>query len=1834
MTEDSRKSFPVVAIGASAGGFEPFLELVGALPGHLGAAIVFMQHLPAGHKSYLAGLLKKKFPRHSFTEAQEGMRLNPGEIYVCSAGKRVTVEDGTFRVRDHNDVKYFRSIDDLFVSLAASFRDRLVGVVLSGAGNDGARGVGEIRAMGGSVLVQDPATAEFSSMPQSAVHQGTDMVLDIESIAREIRLITDTRAESIKIDELTSQEHLVAFLDLLSSRTNYRFHQYKKDVIQRRVRRRMQLKGIGAVTDYIEYLNQNEQECAKLAQDFMIGVTSFFRDPDAWEDLKLKVVRPIVNEDSDEPIRVWTPACSTGQESYSVTIMLYDELQRAGKKRDFQVFASDINDRAIELARKGEYAGNLDNDIPKEYHDKYFVRSSDPNIESVSEEIREHIVFARHDLLRDPPFSKQDIVICRNLLIYLEPPAQKQCIHTLHYALKNEGMLLLGKAETVEGYDNLFQQVEPVKAHLFRRVPGDSPPRKMPAGRTTPRMPEPPAPSRFQAPLRSEIVAETQQTLLEQYAPPALVVDREFEIIFNNGPTNRYLCLPQGEMTHNLLDMLPGRLRARVRTALDKMAEHPEPVSLRTTMDLHGTRRTVFLKIKPLRGRNAFFLIVFGDSKTKNAGTPVVGDLEMSPDRQSAVAVLENELDATRRDLQRHIEQYKSINEELQSSNEELQAANEELETSREELQSLNEELITVNSQLQSKITEQEETNADLVNFQTSASIPVLFLGTQLRVRRFTPAITNLVQLIPSDIGRPLGDLSHENLGPELLEDARKVLDTLEPAKRQVTSGDVSYVRSIHPYRTSDGRVDGVVVAFQDVTELARAEAQLETAAEKLKRERELLQTVFDSIPVMLSLYDPGELRFDVNRFLVETTGFSEEDFRASDIMEKIYPDPEYRRMVQEYVEACPPGFKDLRMVCHDGSVIETSWANIRMPDGRQVGIGLDIRDRKKWETELEKSEEKYRLLFTNTLNGIGFHEIITDESGVPVDYRFLDVNPMFERMTGLSRQEVVGRTVREVMPGIENDPADWIGQYGRVALQGEELHFDQFSESIGKWFGVVAFRTRPLQFCTVFDDITDRKTSELLLRESRESLARAQEVANMGSWRLDVRENRLVWSDENHRIFGIPKDTPMTYESFIAAVHPDDRTMVNETWNAALEGAPYDIEHRIVVDGKVKWIREKAFLERDEKGNVLGGIGISHDITDQKETRALLDFTEQKYVEIVKYAPAAIYEIDFRRKRFTAVNDAMCEMLGYSREELLTMDPFAILDTQGRRTFQVRLSEWLSGKELEQDVEYRVATKDGRFLHVILQVTFTKDATGKPLGATVIGHDISERKKAERERERLLSIAEEGKSILDALLEHVPEGIIITEGVGRPVTISRMVEVWTGGAMRSGMLFGSPEFVNAWGLVHLDSQTPITAEELPIMRVLKNGIAVVNDIWKQRSPDGHERYLSANAGPILDGRGTTVGCVVAWRDITAIRKSEEQLRRSEERFRTLADNISQLAWMLDETGKSFWYNKRFYEYTGATLREMQDVGWIRVIHVEHTQRVLGGLRGCLSTGEPWEDTFPMRSHEGEYRWFLSRALPIRNDQGQVVRWFGTNTDITEQRQTEEELRRRTAELTAANKELEAFSYSASHDLRAPLRTLVGFSDILEEDFPDRLGDEGKLYLDRIKNAGNKMSRLIDDMLTLSRITQKEMEKQEVDLSAMAGAFMEELRSSHPDREIDIRIQPELRAVGDPGLLDTLLKNLLRNAWKYTGKTPHPKIEFGGEVREGEMVFFVRDNGAGFDMQHVSRLFTPFQRLHSEEEFPGTGIGLAIVQRIIHRHGGSIWAESRIGEGAVFYFTM
>ena len=834
-----RHMMPVVGIGASAGGLDAFKKFFQAMPTNSGMAFVLIPHLDPTHESLMVELLRKYTPM-PVAEAGEGMAVEANHVYVIPPNKYLAISKGVLRLTGPVErARSSTSIDFFLRSLATDMEEKAICIIVSGTGTHGTLGLKAVKANGGMAMVQDPKTAEYSRMPESAVAtELADYVLPVEDMPAALIkyaqhfYVNGGRPEAAVAD-VPDQLHRV--LALLKARTKHDFHCYRKRMLMRRVERRMGLNHIEQFPAYLEHLRHNPEEVNRLVKDLLISVTSFFRDPEAYRALETQVIAPLVEaKGADDIIRVWVPGCATGEEAYSIGMLLMEQLQRAQKSCRFQIFATDVDEDATHAARHGLYPESIADDLSLERLAKFFTKFDEQTYQ-VNKQLRESVVFAVQNLITDAPFSKLDLVSCRNLLIYLEPDIQQKVVSLLHYSLHEGGFLFLGPSETIGRQSDLFATVWK-KWRIFKRIGAGRLERVdfpilLRESRQPPRLPAEPFP-------RPQInFGElTQHLLLEEYAPAAVLINRRNEVLYFFGPTRRYLEQPTGGPTQDLMLLTEGGLRTKLRACIHKAVRDHEKVSAGDIPHKrNGIYEPVRITVQPVRSPKEgeeLLLITFADEQEAPAAQPKRAE---AGGDDGVIRQLEFELKANREDLQSTVEELESSNEELKaaneevmSMNEELQSANEELETSKEELQSLNEELGTVNNQLQDKVAELEAAGNDMANLLNSSDVATVFLGSDFRITRFTPASRRFLNLIDTDLGRPLADIAAKFADPTLVHEAEEVLRSLTPMEKElVTKDDRWCIRRILPYRTLDNRIQGVVLTFMDVTNLKRTQRDL-----------------------------------------------------------------------------------------------------------------------------------------------------------------------------------------------------------------------------------------------------------------------------------------------------------------------------------------------------------------------------------------------------------------------------------------------------------------------------------------------------------------------------------------------------------------------------------------------------------------------------------------------------------------------------------------------------------------------------------------------------------------------------------------------------------------------------------------------------------------------------------------------------------------------------------------------------------------------------------------------------------------------------------------------
>lgn len=1349
-TESSTGSqFPIVGVGASAGGLEAFTQLFKNLPANPGMAFVLIQHLAPAHESMLTELLSKTTAM-PVKEVKDGMTVEPNNVYVIPPDTEMVIFQGVLHLTPREEGRRpHMPIDSFLRSLAQDRRNNAVAVIMSGSGSDGSNGIRAVKGEGGIVFAQDE-TAKYDGMPKSALDTGSvDFVLPPDKIAAELLrirlhpyLVIARPGEAVQIMPAEENDLNKIFI-MLRSAKGVDFTSYKRSTIIRRITRRMLLQKIEGMKEYVPYLKKNLSEIETLYQDILINVTSFFRDPEAFAALKRIVFPHIVTKAAgDVPVRIWIPACSTGEEAYSVAIALMEYMDDNNISRPVHLFATDIDDIAVEKARRGIYPENISRDVSPERLRRFFEKTGNSYV--VNKFVRDMCIFAKQNMVKDPPFSKIDLISCRNLLIYFGQELQKRAISTVSYALNPKGFLMIGPSETVGEFADLFSVVDKKHAIYAKKAEQS----KFRVEQSSKELAGSPRPLFAGVGLKpaaapSDIQKEADAIILGKYSPAGFVVNDAMKIIQFRGDTGPYLRPTPGQASLNLLKMVSEYLVAELRTALHQAKKEGAPVRKERVRTKHDKRvKYINIDVVPFKahesGERCFLVLL------EEAGKSPIAEAKLIPARsvkgraaheegvrlRQELAAYKMHLETVTQEYEAANEELRALNEELQSSNEEMQSINEEMETAKEELQSTNEELTTVNDELQSRNEETMQLNNDLSNVLRGVEIPIVLLGSELQIRRFNDAAARLLNLIPTDAGRPLSDIRTNIDIPDLESMVIDSINTLAVREKEVQdAGGRWYSLTIRPYKTVDNRIDGVLMTLADINYIKRSLLRVEGA-------------------------------YDYANAIVET--------------------------VREPLLVLAP------------------------------------------------------------------------------DLRVMTANKSF-------------------------------------------------------------------------------------------------------------------------------------YENFLVV--------------------PEETENRFIYD-----------------------------------------------------------------------------------------------------------------------------LADGRWNISAL-------------------------------RNLLEKILPENKVFSDLEIE------LELPNIGRRVMVLNARKIYL---------------------------------EEPYFRTTLN-------------MQGHFDRL----------------ILLAIEDITERKQTEETLRTSSERYRSYIEVTGALGWTTNAEGEVVEDIPSWRAYTGQTYEEVKGQGWSKALHPDDLQHALQIWEKAVMGKSRYEVEYRIRRHDGIYRHFIVRGMSVLTEDGSVREWVGTCIDITERKKSEEalkmlnqELHSTADELKAANKDMESFSYAASHDLRSPLRSMAGFSAMLLRDHASKLDDTGKDLLKRISDNAIRMTRLIEDLLAFSRISTKEVRRSEFNMEALAHKLVDELKPMVGGRDIHFEIRQLPSAYGDLAMINQVLANLLSNAIKFTALRDSPVIEVGCASENDENIYYVRDNGMGFDMQFSDKLFGLFQRMHSSREVEGTGIGLVIVKNIIEKHGGRVWAEGQPEAGATFYFTL
>ncbi|MBA2436252.1 MAG: PAS domain S-box protein [Chthoniobacterales bacterium] len=1246
----------VVGLGASAGGITPLQQFFADMPAESGLAFVVVMHLSPEHESNLAAVLQQKTAM-PVTQVTSPIRVRSNHVYVIPPNNQLMFEHGQLQLTQPQRTPGRRvTIDLFFRTLAQAYGQRAVSIIFSGSDSDGAIGLKHVRAQGGVTIAQDPKEAEFESMPVTAISTGmVDWVLPVSEMpARLVAFVENERrmrlppeiagaeephlkdkdapgGETISEETHDSEdeEALGKVLADLRAQTGHDFAQYKRATVLRRIARRLQVNSLESIPQYLDFLREHPAEGRALLQDLLIGVTHFFRDREAFAALEAHIPQLFAGKKPDDQIRVWVAGCATGEEAYSIAILLCEHAERIDQPPKIQVFASDVDEQAIADARDGLYPSTIEADVSPQRLCTFFTL--DQGRYRVRKEIREKVFFADHNVLKDAPFSRLDLVSCRNLLIYLNTTAQKQVFDIFHFTLVSGGLLFIGGAESDSAANALFSTIDlRNRLYIRRSVPrpgwrislatlsaekAAAPTLRRPASRALPRLgpiktgqtkEEIAAAIQSSQARRQAFFGELHLKLLEQYGPPSLVINDGHDIVHLSEHAGRYLQFPAGESTANLLKVVHPQLRIELRSALFKAAQSQETIrGTPQSVEIEGETEAITISVCPFRQDRAegdFFLILF-ERVTGLTGAPP-GPVERQPidlDLDAEIHHLKEQLNQTVEEYEATNEELKASNEELQAVNEEMHSATEELETSREELQSVNEELTTVNQELKNSVEDLSRANADLNNLMASTDIGTVFLDRELRIQRFTPSAQKIFNLIPADMGRPLSDITHQLAHENFLEDAELVLRDLRTIEREVRVGDVNwYLTRIAPYRTAEDRIAGVVATFIDITRRKQAEDALRESESRLRRALDI-----ETVGVLFLNVD-GQIK-DANNAFLRMSGYSREDLENGLLRWGEFSPPEWRPLsisaFEELKGTGKTGTYQKEYVRKDGTRWWGLFSAAKLSQNLAVKYVLDINEQKQAEEALRASEERFRQFAENSTDVLWMFDAEKER----IDY----VSAAFERVWGEPPERILGKPEAWAATLHPDDRKEGMERLGRLR-KGEtvvsEYRIIRPSDGAIRWirdtgFPVVEKAGRILRMAGLAQDVTEEKIRSEALAESEERFRLLVDGApDYAMLMLDPGNQIIYWSAGAERVFGWSAEEALGKSGELIFT-PEDRARKQEQKEmriALREGVADDRRWLLRKDGSRVWIDGIMRRLDDELGNHRGFAKIGRDATEQ----------------------------------------------------------------------------------------------------------------------------------------------------------------------------------------------------------------------------------------------------------------------------------------------------------------------------------------------------------------------------------------------------------------------------------------------------------------------------------------------------------------------------------------------------------------------------------------------------------------------------------------------------------
>ncbi len=1890
----STLQFPVVGIGASAGGLDAFKKLLKAIPEHSGMAYVLVQHLHPGHESMLPEILQKvtKIP---VLEISDDIKVLPDHIYIIPSNKVLLANDGVLllKPRTASKNKHTLPIDLFFTSLAEVHQSRSIGVVLSGTASDGTKGLKSIKEQGGFTFAQSEDSAAYDGMPHSAIQAGVvDFILPPEEIPQkllELIKITDSNDSFIAEDSPSSVERkeeediFRQILALLRLRKGTDFTYYKQTTIRRRLFRRMTLSKLQQPSDYLTFLRENKTEQDALYQDLLIPVTSFFRDTKSFAHLCETVFPQIIKNKKDgDPIRLWVAGCSTGQEVYSIAICIKEFLSSANYPGDsrggpVQLFATDISEPAITKARSGIFTKNEVEELSAKRLNDFFTKTN--GTYQINKSVRDMCVFAVHNFLKDPPFGKIDFLSCRNVLIYMEPYLQKKALTTFHYALNRGGFLLIGKSETISSVSDLFGITHKEDKLFYRK---DAPGKFMLTAnfRQEQGIADVDIYSKpdTEKPGRTNFQKTADDIILSRYTPAGVVVNEAMDIVHFRGKTGNFLEHLPGKPSHNLLKMAKEGLAFELRNILYKAKnEKISVIKENIPIDINGSLTNISIEALTLPDTvEPYYLVLFHHTQPQTlsfepvAVSSTIKTFTSKLAAQSRIDQLENELRQLREDMRSITEDQEATNEELQSANEELlsgseelQSLNEELETGKEELQSTNEELTVVNQELIALNGVATKARDYAESILTTIRQPMLVLDRNLRVKSGNNSFYKTFRVNEQETeGRLIYEVGNSQWNIPAL---RTLLEDILPKKNLFTDYELTHnfqdigkrvmLLNAREIMTEQTEEKLILLAIEDVTDKVHARTKIE---ESVFRYQEM---VYNS-PSMIAILKGEDLIIELaNDAILETWGKGKEVHGKPffTLLPELI-EQGYEQLIQEVYTTGKPsyGYEKPVYVIRDGKSQLSYYTYVHQAQRNKKGeiegiaiIATEVTPQALLNNKIKESEAFSRCVLNNSPDCI---KILDAEGRV-----------LFMNDNGICLMEIddFGKIKDHYWSDLwEEKNQQMIKDAISKALDGKKEQFQTMNpttKGTPKWWDVIVApiliddTTKKVQrIISVSRDITEQKQNEL---KEKALLTRFQNLVYQAPVAICVlrgtdyvietinEEMVLMWGRTTEQVLNKP-----TFEVLPELKEQGFRELLDGVYHTGERYVVQELPINLMRNGNLENAYVKFVYEplREADGTISGVMALAHEITEQVLSRKKIEESEKQFSTLADNISQLAWMTDaqgwiywYNQRWYDYTGTTLEEMQGWGWQKVHHTDLIEGVLARFKKAIA-------SGKDWEDT--FLLRSKEGEYRWFLSRALPIRNETGEIVQWFGTNTDVS----VQREIQEALKYTKEQ---LELIFKNVPSAIYHFDKDGKILFLNEI------GARQIGYntveevlaekdMFQLTKRLEETFIVLDQKGEPLPAGDSFAALSLRSGqpSEVVAQFIHRHT--GSFFWILSKSSPLFNEKGELSIVLTTSTDITIQKTSEEVLRQSEERFRTLSESLPQLVWMTDAKGNYEYASHQWKNYSGLDPQDKRT--WPVLVHADDMKPMMEAWADSLATGKTYRAEARLKSKEGEHRWHFVQGEPIKDEAGNILKWIGAFTDIHEQKTIAKKLEKLVAERTKAlqrsNDDLQQFAHVTSHDLKEPIRKIRTFGGRLVQEFGNDLPEKAKIYVAKMESAANRAHAMIDGVLMYASMDGEMISSEPIDLNGIMGNIEVDLELLIAQKKAVIHYQDLPAIEGSSILIYQLFYNLINNALKFSKNEGIALINIVSEsisstdfkyyglegAHENYKKIIITDNGIGFSMEEAEKIFKTFSRLHSKDEYEGTGLGLALCKKITERHGGIILAKGKINEGASFEIIL